>query len=72
MAILTIRDFRSHMASTLDRVDAGERVYIRRNHKLYTVVRVEEDDMEITTAFAAKIEAARKELCDGDSRSIVV
>lgn len=61
MASLTMRDFRSNMATSFDRVDRGERVYIRRNSKLYTIVPVEEDDLEITPALAAKIEKARQE-----------
>jgi antitoxin (DNA-binding transcriptional repressor) of toxin-antitoxin stability system len=65
MASLTMRDFRSNLATSFDRVDRGERVYIRRNSKLYTIVPVEEDDLEITPALAAKIEKARQEHREG-------
>ena len=58
------------MARSFDLVDTGERVYIRRNHKLYTIVPVEEDDLEITPALAAKIEAARKEFREGKTISL--
>ena len=60
-----MRDFRSNLATSFDRVDGGERVYIRRNSKLYTLVSVEDDDLEITPALAAKIEQARQEHSEG-------
>lgn len=65
MAALTMRDFRSNLATSFDRVDSGERVYIRRNSKLYTLVSVEDDDLTITPALAAKIEQARREHREG-------
>lgn len=60
-----MRDFRSNLASSFDRVDGGERIYIRRNSRLYTIVPVDDDDLEITPALAAKIEKARQEHRDG-------
>jgi hypothetical protein len=65
MTALTMRDFRSNLANSFDRVDGGEHVYIRRNRKLYTLVSVEDDDLEITPALAAKIEKARQEHREG-------
>lgn len=65
MTALTMRDFRSNLASSFDRVDGGERIYIRRNSRLYTIVPVDDDDLEITPALAAKIEKARQEHRDG-------
>ena len=65
MTALTMRDFRSNLATSFDRVDKGERIYIRRNRKLYTIVSVENDDLEITPTLAAKIEQARKEHREG-------
>lgn len=65
MATLTMRDFRGNLAASFDRVDVGERVYIRRNHRLYTLVPVEDDELEITPSLAAKIEEARKEFREG-------
>ena len=70
MAALTMRDFRSNLATSFDRVDSGERVYIRRNSKLYTLVPVEEDDLSITPALAAKIERARQEYREGKTVSL--
>ena len=65
MVILNMRDFRSNLATSFNRVDGGERIYIRRNRKLYTIVAVEDDDLEITPALAAKIEQARQEHREG-------
>ena len=70
MAALTMRDFRSNLATSFDRVDSGERVYIRRNSKLYTLIPVEEDDLSITPALAAKIERARQEYREGKTVSL--
>ena len=60
-----MRDFRSNLATSFDRVDGGESVYIRRNSKLYTLVSVEDDDLEITPALAEKTEKARQEHREG-------
>ena len=65
MTQLTVRDFRSQMARSFDRVDAGEHVFIRRKNRLYTIVPVEDDDLEISPALAAKIEKARLEHREG-------
>ena len=65
MTTLTVRDFRSQMATSFDRVDAGEKVFIRRKKQLYTIVPVEDDEMEITPALAEKIEKARQEYREG-------
>ena len=70
MTQLTVRDFRSQMATSLDRVDAGEHVFIRRKNQLYTIVPVSEDDLAITPELAAKIEKARQEYRDGKTISL--
>lgn len=70
MTQLTVRDFRSQMASSFDRVDAGEQVFIRRKNQLYTIVPVSEDDLTITPDLAAKIEKARLEYRDGKTISL--
>ena len=61
MTTLTIRDFRSQLAASLDRVDQGERILVRRGKKIYTIVIVEDDELEITPQLAEKIEKARQE-----------
>jgi len=53
------------MASSFDRVDAGEQVFIRRKNHLYTIVPVQQDELTITPELAAKIEKARKEFREG-------
>jgi len=70
MAHLTVRDFRNQMASSFDRVDAGEHVFIRRKNQLYTIVPVSEDDLAITPELAAKIEKARQEYREGKTISL--
>lgn len=60
-----MRDFRSQMATSFDRVDAGERVFIRRKRQLYTIVPVNESDLTITPELAERIEKARQEFRDG-------
>ncbi|MCR4772784.1 MAG: hypothetical protein K5854_00290 [Prevotella sp.] len=67
MNTLTVREFRNNLANSLSRVDAGERVFIRRNQRLYTIVSVEENEVDLvaTPELLAKIDAARKEYRDG-------
>lgn len=65
MNTLTTRDFRSKMAASFDRVDAGERILIRRKNRMYTIVPVETDDLTITPELAAKIEKAEQEYREG-------
>ncbi|MBR2153832.1 MAG: hypothetical protein IJ901_04360 [Bacteroidaceae bacterium] len=67
MTQLTVRDFRKQMATSLDRVDAGEHVFIRRKNQLYTIIPVNEDELTITPALAAKIEKARQEFREGQT-----
>ena len=66
MTTLTMSDFRSNMASSFDRVDAGEFVFINRGRqKTYAIIPVDDDDLAITPELAAKIEKARQEYRDG-------
>ena len=58
------------MASSFDRVDAGERVFIRRKNQLYAIVPVDDDDLAITPELAAKIEKARQEYREGKAISL--
>lgn len=61
MNIITARDFRNNLSSTLDRVDAGERILVRRRNRVYTIIPVEKDDLTITPELQAKIDKARQE-----------
>ena len=66
MTSLSFSDFRKNMASSFDLVDAGEKVYINRgSRKTYAIIPVEDGDLTITPALAAKIEKARKEFREG-------
>ncbi len=65
MAHLTVRDFRSQLARSLDKVDAGEQVFIRRKNQVYTIIPVSEDELSISPELAEKIEKARKEAKEG-------
>ena len=53
------------MASSFDKVDAGEHVFIRRKNQLYIIVPVQEEDLTITPELAQKIEQARQEHREG-------
>ena len=71
MTALTFSDFRKNMASSFDLVDAGEHVFINRgSKKMYAIVAVDDDDLTITPAMAAKIEKARKEYKEGKGVSL--
>ncbi len=71
MTTLTMSDFRSNMASSFDRVDAGEFVFINRgSQKTYAIIPVDDDDLAITPELAAKIEKARQEYREGKGISL--
>lgn len=66
MTALSLSDFRNNMASLLDRVDAGEFVFINRGtKKRYAIILMDDDDLSITPQMAAKIEKARREYREG-------
>lgn len=74
METLTISKFRTGMAATLNRVDAGQRVLLRRKNRLYAIVPVAETDElepneETKQAIAeakAHLEAYKKGKAAGD------
>lgn len=73
MAILnfTSREFRSQQAHVFDLADQGEKIIIRRNKKrAYTLVPIEDDDLTITPALQAKLDAARAEIKAGNCTTI--
>ncbi len=53
------------MATSFDRVDAGEHVFIRRKRQLYAIVPVQDDELTITPELAERIEKARQEYKEG-------
>ena len=67
MTTLTVRDFRSNLAASLDRVDRGEQILVRRGNKIYTIVVVEDGELEISPQLAEKIDMARQEYRNGST-----
>lgn len=65
MNTITVRDFRTNMSANFDRVDAGERILVRRRNKVYTIIPVDDEDMTITPELQAKIDKARAEYKEG-------
>ena len=64
MNTLTISDFKKNMSSSLNRIDAGERVYIRRGEQIYAVIAVHDYD-ELTPELYEDTEKGRKEYTAG-------
>ena len=64
MDTLTISDFKRNMSSSLNRIDAGEQIYFRRGHQIYTIIPVQQDN-EITPELSAIIEKGRKDYLEG-------
>ena len=67
---MTVRDFRTNLSANFDRVDAGERILVRRRNRVYTIVPVEDDDLTITPELQAKIDKARQEYKEGKTTTI--
>lgn len=65
MNTITVRDFRTNLSANFDRVDAGERILVRRRNKVYTIIPVDDEDMTITPELQAKIDKARTEYKEG-------
>lgn len=72
MSTLTVADFRNQLAKYFDLVLAGEKVFIRRKNKLFTIIHVDEEevDVTITPELEEKIEKARKEYREGKTVSL--
>lgn len=65
MNTMTVRDFRTNLSANFDRVDAGERILVRRRNRVYTIVPVEDDDLTISPELQAKIDKAKQEYKEG-------
>ena len=65
MNTITVRDFRTNLSANFDKVDAGERILVRRRNRIYTIVPVEENDLTVTPELQAKIDKARQEYKEG-------
>lgn len=70
MNTMTVRDFRTNLSANFDRVDAGERILVRRRNKVYTIVPVEDDDLTITPELQAKIDKARQACKEGKTTTV--
>lgn len=60
MNTLTIRNFRSNLASSFNRANQGENVFIRRNNEVYALIRIADDNIEVSADLLKQIDAARK------------
>ena len=72
MKALTVADFRNQLAKYFDLVLAGEKVFIRRKNKLFTIIPVDDGDVDVTITpeLEEKIEKARKEYLEGKTISL--
>ena len=70
MNTMTVRDFRTNLSANFDRVDAGERILVRRRNRVYTIVPVEDDDLTVTPELQAKIDKARQEYKEGKTITV--
>lgn len=70
MNTMTVRDFRTNLSANFDRVDAGERILVRRRNRVYTIVQVEDDDLTVTPELQAKIDKARQEYKEGKTTTV--
>lgn len=69
MSTISVRDFRSNMAASFDKSDAGEQVLVRRGKRIYAIVPLLDNDLVITPELQAKIDKARKEYKEGKAIS---
>ena len=67
METLNITNFRSQMAASFNRVDAGEQVIVRRKNRLYSIVPIENDETTIHSLLQSKIDKARNEYKNGET-----
>lgn len=70
MKAMTVRDFRTNLSANFDRVDAGERILVRRRNRIYTIIQVEDEDLTITPELQAKIDKARQDYKEGKTTTI--
>ncbi len=61
MKTLSVSSFRSNMASTFDLIDSGEQVLIRRGNHVYTILPIENDELDFSMELKRKIKQARNE-----------
>lgn len=67
---LTVRDFRSNLSRTLDRADAGERVYVQRDCRRYILLAIGSDDLAITPKLQLRIDEAVENFRRGNGTTL--
>ncbi len=67
MEVLSVRDYRNHLAESFMRADNGEQVLIRRKNQLYALVSIGREDLMITPELQQRIDEARREYREGKS-----
>ena len=67
MEALSVREFRNRLSGSLDRVDAGESVFIRRNNRIYVILPTGNCDLTISPELQLSIDKARQEYLEGKS-----
>ena len=70
MYTITVREFRNRLATSLNQVDAGEQIVIRRNKKFYTIIPIAADEFAISPTLQAKIDKAREEVLQGQTTRV--
>lgn len=70
MQVITAREFREKQAFVFDKIDAGDKVIIRRGKKNYIITAVEDKDMTISDELRLKIAKAREDIKSGRSTKI--
>ncbi len=66
MEALSIRDFRSNMASSFNRVANGENVLIRRKNEIYALIKVGREDIAITPELQKRIDEVHRAYLNGE------
>lgn len=67
MKLLSVRDFRSNLSTTLNQASEGEKIYIRRNNQLFAIIPIETNDLDYSITIQEKIEKARQEFISGET-----
>ena len=69
MTTLTMREFRSKLASTLDLTDSGQQVVIRRGQRMYAIVPFDFNELQFSPELELRISKAREEHENGQTLS---
>lgn len=68
---VTLRDFRKDLSSMLDQVDAGVSIVLSRGgNKRYTIIPVEDGDLDFTPEMYEQIERVMEEIRRGECTKV--